>query len=217
MHLDKEDKEDKECLITLEPLEDNYILLPCGHCFNYEPMYYELAYQKTQKILDNYHLKINEIKCPYCRSVSSQILPYFKHYNLKLISGVNMPSKYSMKIYTCEYINRNNKVCGGSACKSKFGYLCNTHYLKQLNKETLNNGKDKKKNNKNNKNLLNNDTNIENKETINNNIEATSYAKLTIPQLKHILRINKCRVGGRKAELLERIKITKLNKTIWVE
>ena len=89
-----------------------------------------------------------------------------------MISGVNMPSKYSMKIYTCEYINKNNKVCGGSACKSNFGYLCNTHYLKQSNKETknketLNNDKDikkdntndKKKNNKNAKKSINKNKN----------------------------------------------------------
>lgn len=220
----EENSGEKECLITMEPLSDNYILLPCGHTFNYEPLYYELVYQKTQKILDNSDLRINEIKCPYCRSVSSQILPYFKRYDLKVVSGVNMPAKYSMKIYTCEHINKNSKnnnVCGASACKSGFGYLCNKHYIREYNKSigicpAANKNKNKNKNINKNKNTVETCDKGE-QENMDMDMDMKDYRKMTIPELKNILRINHCRLGGRKAELLERIKTAKLNNSIWVE
>ena len=38
--------EDKCCLITKMPLEDNHVKLLCGHSFNYEAIYNEVKHQK---------------------------------------------------------------------------------------------------------------------------------------------------------------------------
>ena len=69
LHDNMLDEEDT-CLITNEKLEYNNIELSCGHQFNYIPLYNEVKYQKTKKMLDNSQLKINEIKCPYCRTIT---------------------------------------------------------------------------------------------------------------------------------------------------
>ena len=62
------------CLITGEQLETNYIELDCKHCFNYIPIYNEVVYQKTKRLLDNRFLKNNQIKCPYCRKINNNLL-----------------------------------------------------------------------------------------------------------------------------------------------
>jgi len=55
------------CLISLEPLESDKIVLSCDHCFNYMPIFQEFKQQIQQgnKIL----------KCPYCRSKHYEYLP----------------------------------------------------------------------------------------------------------------------------------------------
>ena len=68
-------EEDNTCLITNENLDDNNIKLNCGHKFNYEALYNEVVYQKTRRLLDNAQLKINQIKCPYCRNITNNLLP----------------------------------------------------------------------------------------------------------------------------------------------
>jgi hypothetical protein len=66
------------CLITNEPLNAFHIMLGCGHKFNYEPLYQEVLRQKGRLGMHNYYEKIgiNQIKCPYCRTLSNQLLPY---------------------------------------------------------------------------------------------------------------------------------------------
>ena len=66
------------CLISNENLDNNYIKLDCGHKFNYLPIFNEVIYQKKKRILDNNHLKLNEIKFPYCRKITKDLLPYYK-------------------------------------------------------------------------------------------------------------------------------------------
>ena len=136
----KEIDSNNKCLITGELLKDNSIKLSCGHEFNYEPLYYEIINQKINKQLDNGKLLINEIKCPYCRMITPQILPYFRYYNLHAIRGVNTPSKYSLNLYKCEYIlKKNNIKCNKSACKTHCGVLCNLHFDKQSTNTGYNN------------------------------------------------------------------------------
>ena len=99
------------CLISNNKLENNYIKLDCGHCFNYIPLYNEVVYQKTKKILDNKYLKLNEIKCPYCRSKTNKLLPYYKYYNIKYIRGVhnsesNCFSNNKCVIYKIQGLNK---------------------------------------------------------------------------------------------------------------
>ena len=106
---------DKEslCEITNSTLEDNYIQLSCGHKFNYIPLYNEIKYQKTNKYSLSYDftkLSINQIKCPYCRDITNNILPYFNYCNLPIIKGVNYPQKYSMKIIQDLYLRLGNST-----------------------------------------------------------------------------------------------------------
>lgn len=188
------------CLLTNMPLEDNYITLQCKHTFNYLAIYQETCNQKKINNLDIAPCRINEIKCPYCRKTNNGILPYFSNYNVDIIRGVTYPSKYSMKIHSCEYAYKSNKskqkICNCSAFISEKGTLCNKHY--------------KIVNDKNMKLTKTNESN--------ENIQDIKYKKMTIPQLKDILRANTCKLGGKKTELITRICSEKtLRGDTWIE
>ena len=196
---------DNRCKITDNKLEDNFIELSCGHKFNYIPLYNEIKYQKTNKYAISYDytkLCINQIKCPYCRTITNNLLPYFnlyKTHNIEMIKGVNIPSKYSLKIHSCQYkLKSSDKFCNNSACRSKHGILCNKHYTMAINKRD-------NKDNKDNKDIIL-------QKTIHNDIYSSihyttqpSLSKMKIPELKNILRNNNCRVSGNKHVLIERI------------
>ena len=66
------------CLITDQPLNPFHVVLACGHKFNYEPLYQEVLRQKGRVGMHNYYEKIgmDQIKCPYCRSMHNALLPY---------------------------------------------------------------------------------------------------------------------------------------------
>ena len=171
---------DDLCLITNNILEENYITLNCNHKFNYIPIYHELIYQKRQKILDNRKLKINEIKCPYCRKITNTLIPYYKYYDVKLITGVNYPEKYCMKINECTY-SKNNIKCTNSACKTQYGLYCNKHIKYNINEEEI---------------LINTNKDVYNK-----------YKKTRVIDLKNILKENNIKTTGNKEELINRILI----------
>lgn len=173
------------CLISGNNLTNNYIKLVCGHKYNYKELYNEVLYQKTKKILDNRKLKINEIKCPYCRQISNFLLPYYKYYNVKDVYGVTNPTKYCIKINECQYINNNQIKCKNSACYTSKGLFCNKHLKLSLNEE----------------------------ECINNisQIELNKYKKYKIIELKKFLRENKLKLCGNKDELIIRLLINKIN------
>ena len=110
------------CLITNLPLENNYITLNCKHKFNYISLYNEVVYQKTRRLLDNARLRVNEIKCPYCRTITQKLLPYYKYYGVEQIKGVNYPPILCMVVNRCEYITNKKMKCNSSACLTKYGY-----------------------------------------------------------------------------------------------
>ena len=134
---DNKNLQDDICLISNEPLIDNFITLTCKHRFNYIELYKEVVEQKTKKILDNGKLKLNEIKCPYCRTITPNLLPYFKYYNNRLIRGVNHPQDLCIKFLKCEYIGKDSKCCDKNACTTKFGVFCNSHLKYNLYQEKL--------------------------------------------------------------------------------
>ena len=169
------------CLITNENLEDNYIKLKCGHKFNYLPLYNEVVHQKTKKILDNSKLKINEIKCPYCRTINDKLLPYYKYYSVKPILSVTHPINYAMNTYTCQYI-KNGKLCKNNACKTSHGLFCNKHIgLTKLEENIL--------------------------KDIPDDIYKV-YSKKTIKELKELLNSNNLKKTGNKADLINRLLIS---------
>jgi hypothetical protein len=171
----------EKCLISNELLIVNYITLECNHKFNYLELYNEVIEQKTKKILDNSKLKLNEVKCPYCRNITNNILPYFKYYDTRLVKGVNSPQDLSIKLNECQYIEKNSELCKKSACSTNFGILCNNH-LKY---------------------------NIKEEEILNNiSIERRNiYNKKTIQDLKKELREHNIKLCGKKEDLINRLLI----------
>ena len=128
--------ENDTCLITNENLKENNIELNCGHKFNYEALYNEVVYQKTRKLLDNSQLKINEVKCPYCRNITHELLPFYKYYSVKQVRGVTFPEEYCMKIYQCEHV-KNGKKCQKSGCLTEHGIFCNKHLVATKEEEII--------------------------------------------------------------------------------
>ena len=88
------------CCITNEPLTSTSVKLECGHMFNYDPLYKEITQQKFVFKTYNYS-DLNEIdklkcsnekrdfyiRCPYCRNIQFNILPYYDGYNK--VYGIN--------------------------------------------------------------------------------------------------------------------------------
>ena len=78
------------CLITDNVLTDNHVILECGHKFNYVPLFNDIRAHKTKfNCLEANHVKINEIRCPYCRARQKTLLPYYPELGLPKIIGVN--------------------------------------------------------------------------------------------------------------------------------
>ena len=88
-----DDEEEECCLITNYPLDKNSITLQCNHKFNLLPLYKEVCNQKCKAShLEIKKLKMNEIKCPYCRQRHNKLLPHVKLNNtMSYIHGVNSP------------------------------------------------------------------------------------------------------------------------------
>jgi hypothetical protein len=86
---DKNQKED-ECLITDTPLTNHHVKLDCGHKFNYEPLYNDIVnHKKKYNTMERCVLKTFEIRCPYCRTVQKNLLPYHEDLGLNKVHGVN--------------------------------------------------------------------------------------------------------------------------------
>jgi len=174
------EEEEEVCLITNEKLEENNIKLCCGHKFNYMSLYNEVVYQKTRKLLDNSQLKLNEIKCPYCRRITGKLLPFYKYYSVKPIRGVTCTEVDSIKLYECEHI-KNGKKCLKSGCKTGNGILCNKHLTyKKADEEIIKNMED---------------------------CFYKTYKKKNLKDLKEELRNYKLKISGKKEELINRLYI----------
>lgn len=108
------------CLITNEPLNAFHVKLACGHAFNYEPLYQEVLRQKGRMGVHNYFEKIGtyQVKCPYCRSMTNQLLPYIgnsPHHVIKRLVGVNAPANMCMP----------GTPCGVNKCHANAFHECN--------------------------------------------------------------------------------------------
>jgi len=169
----------ERCLISNELLVSNYITLDCNHKFNYLELYNELEQQKAKKTFDNSKLKLNEIKCPYCRNITENILPYFKYYNTKLIKGVNSPPHLSLKLNECQYVEKNSELCRKNACITKFGIFCNNHLKYNIKEEEI---------------LFNTSLDIIN-----------LYNKKTIKDLRKELQQHNMKLCGNKVDLVNRL------------
>ena len=91
--------------------------------------------------LETTKLQYNQIKCPYCRSITSSILPYYPYPDVCKVKYVNTPSNLSLPSLSCEYhsfISREHgKPDDSTTCKTQCIYnakydlmLCNKHLNK---------------------------------------------------------------------------------------
>ena len=110
---DDEYNSDNKCLITNEPLVDRHVKLTCGHTFNYLPVFNDILNHKTK--FNNMEstagtLKLNELRCPYCRNIQVGVLPYYEDLVAKLVNGVNMYDP-KLNLYgdyiKCQFITDN--------------------------------------------------------------------------------------------------------------
>ena len=196
----KEDApEEKYCLLTGEKLDLNPITLACGHTFSYKALYDETYSQKFKMnaYYSTTYLRINQIQCPYCRTVTNQLMPYIPCIEgVHKIKGVNSPEHYCMKYKQCSHVFKSGKNKGQQCRKSAFTFsldkpcLCATHWL--YNKRRL----DKKKQALDNVSELSQD----------NKIKLLSLSKkYTMVELKKILRENKLILSGNKNDLILRL------------
>ena len=82
----------KVCLITSLQLESKFVKLKCNHTFNYIPLFKDIYNSKFKinplnSAVSQY--PSNKIKCPYCRNVQSELLPYYEELEMPLIYGIN--------------------------------------------------------------------------------------------------------------------------------
>jgi len=191
---DEENITNNICLITREQLDKTQIKLDCCHTFNFLPLFKDLFQKTTSSYYTNTLRPTlnNQIECPYCRSITSHLLP--SSYDIigveKNVYRINSPSNYQMKLY-CSY----NNNCINKKYMTPLGPYCITHYNKIKNKV----------NNKVKNNISNNNFNQSEKYIY----IANNY---TIPQLKVILKYNKLPITGKKSILIERI----INANIYI-
>jgi uncharacterized Zn finger protein (UPF0148 family) len=101
--------DDNLCLITNLPLTDLFVKMECGHKFNYKPLFYDIQnHKKKFNNMERHTLRILEIRCPYCRKIQKNLLPYHEGIGIEKVHGVNF---YDEKLYMSE--NKSNS-------KSKF-------------------------------------------------------------------------------------------------
>jgi hypothetical protein len=196
------DDNENICLITHQPLEKNYITLNCKHKFNYLPLYNEVVNQKEYTGLETTYLKVNEIKCPYCRTITPNLLPFIEYPNVIRKRGVNTPTKYCMKLFSCQWVKKSKEsetiLCNKEAYKNDNGIYCNHHHklvTKKLEKITNSINKETKNTNS----LIN---------ITNEHIDIGK--KYKVIELRNILRNNNKKISGSKPELINRIIENKL-------
>jgi hypothetical protein len=102
------EQEDHLCLITHEPLSDKFVTLKCGHKFNYVPLYNDLIRHKT-KFNKKETTKCNkkQIRCPYCRNVQSQLLPYYPQFGFPPVDEVTYADEHYICAYDCHPLCNN--------------------------------------------------------------------------------------------------------------
>ena len=174
------------CLIENKPLVDNFITLSCGHKFNYLPIYNEIIKQKTKyNPNETTKLKINQIKCPYCRQITNNLLPYIPCIKeTTKVTGVNTPSIHCLKHKQCSWIYKSGKnkgiCCNSNGFTSSYGNLCIKHW------------------------------DIKNKKICENHIidwtdeMKTLYENNTVKDLKKLLKDKGLTVSGKKKDLVIR-------------
>ena len=95
--------------------------------------------------LETTKVNYNEMKCPYCRSITPHILPYYPYPDISKIKYVNSPADLALPVLMCEYHkhisskrqDNESTSTSTSTCRSGCIYhekydlmLCNKHFNK---------------------------------------------------------------------------------------
>lgn len=102
-------------------------------------------YYNSSINMETTKLSYNEIKCPYCRTITPKLLPYYPYPDIKQIRYVNSPSNLCMPSMKCCYYDNklSDKVCNNlPTYDESFGMLCKTH-LKMMNTKPSHTSKSK--------------------------------------------------------------------------
>jgi hypothetical protein len=151
------------CLITNQLLTDKFVTLECGHKFNYIPLYNDLKnHKKKFNFMEGCtgKLRTNEIRCPYCRSKQTNVLPYYEELGVEKINGVNFYDENIKETYggglsyKCQYTGQecvscstywgtskiliyNNKDLSKPITYGDNKYYCYTHKRKMIKEYKL--------------------------------------------------------------------------------
>ena len=95
------------CLISNEPLKPFFVKLTCGHKFNYDPLYKDIFNHK--KRFNNLEqsknkLGLQQIRCPYCRNIQNELLPFYEDLGLPKEIGVNYYDPNNVNGVYCNYV-----------------------------------------------------------------------------------------------------------------
>lgn len=137
---------DNICLISKEPLHPNHITLSCNHKFNYIPIYKEVLYQKTKfnNLYEVTKLNYNQIKCPYCRTITNKLLPFIPYPCVKIAKNIHSFGNNCIPVTKCSHVIKkriDNTSCETECKKNALYYekenvlLCPTHYNKYVAKK----------------------------------------------------------------------------------
>lgn len=129
------------CLITGEPLEKSHITLSCNHKFNYMPLHNTTVRWKENG-KNKYYCKQNKINmntnivCPYCRSPTPGVLPWYESMNVPKLKYINIPFSRCFMYNKCVH-NLSSGKRKGEKCGKRCGaydphinnstFLCGTH------------------------------------------------------------------------------------------
>lgn len=115
---------------------------PINNSQSSNPTVLSVTYNSSYN-LETMKLQYNQTKCPYCRSITPYILPYYPYPDVCKVKYVNTPSNLALPAMTCEYakfISGENTVFTTSeytGCRSHCIYnekydlmLCNKHFSK---------------------------------------------------------------------------------------
>ena len=105
------------CLISQQPLEEDHITLLCGHRFNYDPLFKDIYnHKKKHYTLDTMRLRDYQIRCPYCRNIQNQLIPYYpgkdKVHGVNCITNMNTEMFVHMNYPSMYHIHYKNYAKG---------------------------------------------------------------------------------------------------------
>ena len=133
------------CLISQKSLTENYVVLECNHKFNYNAIFHDvLNHKKKFNTLERHSLKINEIRCPYCRNIQKKLLPHVegfpKVHGINYIDEENINGQYFRMGYIrgkCSYQDEKCQKCDNVIVKmmlSDSKLYCYSHYSQVIHK-----------------------------------------------------------------------------------